>query len=54
MLITLYFMQLVQELPMMRVELSKVVEDVSDKTVQPLTTNDWRITFSQGLDVNLW
>jgi hypothetical protein len=39
---------------MVRVEFSKVVEDVGDKTVQSLTTNDWRITFSQGLDVNLW
>jgi len=38
---------------MMRVELSKIVENVGNKTIQPLTTNDWGIAFSQSLDVNL-
>jgi len=38
---------------MMRKELSKVVKDVTDETVQPITRNDWRIRLSQGLDIYL-
>jgi hypothetical protein len=38
---------------MMRVELGKIMENVGDKTIQPLMTNDWGIAFSQSLNVNL-
>lgn len=53
MLSALDLMQLVQQFPMMRVELRKVVEDITDEAVQPVTSDDWRIHVSQGLDVHL-